>query len=119
MDQTLWFGGNLLRRPRRAISQRTQNRDGKLVSHSWLDPDSHKQMGLIVDMAVQFLHDNLDFAKRYIGTTADMHNRVKRLLKQFTAVHQRIFQCSSQSIVRTIFSLSISKTKQCASIAIS
>src|SRR5262245_3764326 len=76
-------------------------------------------MGLVVNMPVQFLHDNLDFTKRYVRTTPDMDNRVKRLFKQLTAVHQRIFQCSCQSIVGTIFSLSVSKTKECASIPIS
>jgi len=70
-------------------------------------------------MPVQFFHDDLDFAECNIGTAANMYNRMKRFLEQLATVHQRIFQCSGQGIVRTILSLGIPVTEQGASIAIS
>src|SRR4029077_4304751 len=76
-------------------------------------------MRLIANMPVQFLHDDLDFAKCNICAAANVYNRMKRFFEQRAPVHQRIFQCFCQRIVRTILSLGIPVAEQGASIAIS
>ncbi len=71
---------------------------------------------MILDVAIQFLHHDLDLGQRHPRAAGDLHEDGLRVGQHLAPVHERVFKGKGEGFVRPVITIRFPKTEKAAAV---
>ena len=82
-----------------------------------IDGCAKQNLRLVADMTPEFLHQDFDLGQRHSGPASYLYEHVCCVCQHPSTIHQRIFQCLREGIMRAIARIGFAVTKHATAIA--